>query len=346
VQTKQLLLTFDYELFLGVKSGSVNACLIEPTTLLLGVLEKYKIKRAIFFVDTSYLITLMARTEPECVHDFHLISKQLVDIVEKGHYVFPHIHPHWLDAKYVPKTNEWSLIDYSKYRFHNTPTPEKDRLFRDSIAVLKTIFYKTALTFKINGYRAGGWSIQPFEDFRPFFSKYDISHEFSVLPGFKNTSDAQYFDFMNYPDKPVYSFENDPCISEPRGSFREYTISSLVITPLQYWLDKIWNKFLWKTGQRSIGNGSGVVSTNLGKSASSNSNKTRQEREMLSMELLTLVKLPLYKSFLKNNRYMHFISHPKMLSHHNLKCFENFLNYAVEQFELQTDFLKMHDTDH
>ena len=53
----QLLLTFDYELFLGGKSGTVNNCLIKPTDLILKLLKKNNLS-SIFFVDTIYLYRL------------------------------------------------------------------------------------------------------------------------------------------------------------------------------------------------------------------------------------------------------------------------------------------------
>ena len=60
---KDLLLTFDYELFLGEKSGSVDRCLIEPTNELMRVFDKYRIKNAIFFVDTTHLLRLQEMSE-------------------------------------------------------------------------------------------------------------------------------------------------------------------------------------------------------------------------------------------------------------------------------------------
>ena len=61
-------------------------------------------------------------------------------------------------------------------------------------------------------------------------------------------------------------------------------------------------------------------------------------REMISIELLNLMKLREYKIFLEKNSYMHFISHPKMISLHNLKTFERFLKYAISKYILITDF--------
>ena len=54
---KTLLFTFDYELFLGKRSGNVLDSVITPTQEVLNILNEYSI-RAIFFVDTTWLIKL------------------------------------------------------------------------------------------------------------------------------------------------------------------------------------------------------------------------------------------------------------------------------------------------
>lgn len=336
-QSKNILFTFDYELFLGTTSGIVQKCLIEPTHLILKILEKYNIQHAVFFVDTTYLLRLKRENNESCKKDYSLIVNQINKMVNSGHYVFPHIHPHWLDAVYNSEINQWHLNDYSKYRFHNVAAQEREEVFKESIYLLKSII--SSPNYSPNGYRAGGWSIQPFIDFKDLFLEFNIKYEFSVVKGFKNISKAQYFDFSLCPQKSIYNFEDDPCVEKENGTFTEYTISSLIINTRLYWLSKVWNKYLWKTNQRSMGDGAGIVI----KDKSSVKNKTdllgAENREMVAIELLTKVKLTYYKKFLKKNDYMHFISHPKMFSNHNLKIVEAFLKFACKEYTLQTDFV-------
>ena len=117
-QKKQVLITFDYELFLGNRSGSVDDCLIKPTNQILDVIEKHG-ERAIFFVDTTHLLTLEKYAEKydACSNDLETVSAHIASISKRGHEIFPHLHPHWLDAEYLPQTNEWKLTDTDKYRF-------------------------------------------------------------------------------------------------------------------------------------------------------------------------------------------------------------------------------------
>ena len=331
----KILFTFDYELFLGSKSGSVVNCLIKPTELILDSFNKYNIKNAIFFVDTIYLIQLKKQLNDSCKSDYNLIVNQLIKVLNNNHYIFPHIHPHWLDAKYISEINQWDLSDYSKYRFTNLDFETREMIFEESINIINEIISKSKNNYKVNSYRAGGWSIQPFDDFINIFKKYGIINDFTVLPGFANTSDAQYFDFKNCPENKHYYFSNDPCIEDKSGIFKEYSISSIELSYLNKILSKINNKITFKLGYRNYGDGESVsVNTNSSRIKKNHSNN----KEMLSFELLNLSKLNTYKRFIKKNNYIHFISHPKMLSLHNFYCMDRLLNWINKNHSVTTNF--------
>jgi hypothetical protein len=55
--SNDVVITFDYELFLGVDSGTAEKCIFKPVNYILEAFEKYNGK-GIFFVDTTYLLTL------------------------------------------------------------------------------------------------------------------------------------------------------------------------------------------------------------------------------------------------------------------------------------------------
>jgi hypothetical protein len=332
--TKSILFTFDYELFLGPKSGTVNDCMVKPTNKLMHLFDEHKIKNAIFFVDTTYLLRLKAQTNEACKADFILVQNQLRELVRKGHDVFPHIHPHWMDAVYIENINEWSLKDYSKYRFHNVDSKTQWELFDGSIDLLYSIISPVNPDYKIVGYRAGGWSIQPFEDFKPLFIKHNIKNEFSVLKGFKNLSKAQYYDFRNAPVEDVYHFSDDVCSRNKNGEFTEYCISTFPVSKSIYYANKAFAKYLWQRGYRSGGKGQGISLREEG-------TEERNDIEMVSIELLNRIKLPAYKKHLKKYNFMQFISHPKMLSEHNLKCFGEFLDHCLKKYKLVNDFRKI-----
>ena len=112
---KNLLLTFDYELFLGPRSGQPIESIIEPTERIRKVINPKGIK-AIFFVDTTYLITLekFSNQHNACAADLKIVSDQIKQLISDGHYIFPHIHPHWLDAEYDSLQHQFNLSEVKK----------------------------------------------------------------------------------------------------------------------------------------------------------------------------------------------------------------------------------------
>ena len=259
---KLLLFTFDYELFLGKKSGTVESCLISPTKRLLSLLKTYEFK-GVFFIDTVYLLRLkeIAQQYSKAAIDQALINEQLKTIIEDGHYIFPHLHPHWLDAVYLPDVNEWSLTDLRYYQFSSLPAEKQDYLFSNSMATIQSIVQNSTTDYKIDSYRAGGWSIQPFEYFMPYFLKSGIYNEWSVIPGKYLISDAHTFDFRNAPAAlPVYHFNNDVCIESNDGVFKEWTISCIAFSPIGKWLNFKINGVLKRLGKIEKRKGSTVSS--------------------------------------------------------------------------------------
>lgn len=110
------------------------------------------------------------------------IGAQLRELSRGGHDIFPHIHPHWLSAVYLPEINQWQLSDTTLYRFHKLSPSQREEIFTGSVNLLHRILGKNSKP--IDGFRAGGWSIQPTTDFIPCFNNTGIKYEFSVLPGY------------------------------------------------------------------------------------------------------------------------------------------------------------------
>lgn len=340
---KQLLITFDYELFLGKRSGFVDESMIFPTKRLLKILNKYGI-HSVFFIDTVYLLRLqeMALRNQSCKDDFNKISQQLCELVEQGHYVYPHIHPHWLDAEYLSDKNSWSLNNTSRYRFHKISFEDRNKIFDGSIHLLKSIIHPKFPSYLVNGHRAGGWCIQPFSDYKPFYEKHQIIYDFSVISGFYQFTDAQHFDFSKAPSKDIYKFNDDVCEEVPDGPFTQFNISSIEIGAMLNICNKLWLKMQYKlmndhTFNRGIGQESKEL-PGFTPALPSGKNLGNSRWERISVELINSVKLTQYLRFLEKHPYMHFISHPKMITIHNLSIFDKFLEKAFKKYSIETDF--------
>lgn len=341
-ELKDVLFTFDYELFLGEHSGTVGDCLIEPTKEIIDILRPHKIK-GVFFIDTAYLLRLeeAGGRDDSAREDLGLVFSQLRSLVKEGHYVFMHLHPHWLDAKYDALKKEWQLRDLSRYRFHNLDDAQKRALFEEAMKLLKEIVSPVNPDLLLNGYRAGGWSIEPFEGFKPYFKEFNIKYDFSVLPGLSEFSAVRHFDYSGMPrNKSIYRFNDSVVREDENGDFIELCISVLRINKITGLLDRIWLKLSHIAGRDEyLPRGEGIVPVPLTPHGEEKS--TNKGCEQASVEGMTKVKLAAYFDFLKKNSYMQLASHPKMVNRDNLAVFRVFLQDIFKRYQIETDFLKM-----
>lgn len=341
---KNLLITFDYELFLGTKSGTPEKCMIEPTNAILKVLEKHACK-AVFFVDTTYLYRLKNIIEayPRAQEDYDGIINQLMDVVKKGHYIFPHLHPHWIDAVYNPVTNEWCLNNSRYYCFSSLDAEQQDLLFQESMNILRSITDRLGSEYLIDGYRAGGWSIQPFSIFKQQFLNHGIVHEFSVRKEVYMKSDAQCYDFRNAPDKDIYCFQDDVVKEDAQGSFLQYTISAVMLNKFQKWLSGKVESVIWHLNRKkgfclkikNYGDGRGIAANVI--ESENRAEKNGSKQVMASIEEMNFVTYLAFKKAMKTSDYFHFISHPKMVTPLQLKLFARLLGKVGRK---ETDFRK------
>lgn len=323
---RNILFTFDYEPYLGSNSGSAEKCVLSPTEAVVVILEKYNAK-AIFFIDILYLLNLQRHTELK--RDYYNVVSQIKGLYESGHYIFPHIHPHWLDARYIPKLRQFDLSKIERYSLSALEPIQITSLFEQSFELLNEL----GISYEVWGYRAGGWCIQPFNHYKDLFRKYNLKYDFSVLPNYRNENPDQFFDFSNLNCKEPYRFSEDILVQAEDGEFVEFPISTIVMSRYTLLLDRIVNKYLWKANDRGYGDGIGAQKSAL--------KKQTKNTEMISLDLLNSAKLNCYKSYITNNNYMHWISHPKMFTRHGLKIFDKFMSYLDMNFEKETDFIKM-----
>lgn len=326
---KELLLTFDYELYLGKKSGTPDNCLFKPTEGLMRILRNRSVK-AVFFVDT---MGLTAFERHECYRgDILKVKQQVRELYEEGHYIFPHVHPHWLDAVYDATSGQFDLSNTARYSLINVDTDLRSVLLEDSVKWLRSI----GINHNEWGYRAGGWALQPFEVLRDVFLKLNIRSDFSVLPGYKNLSKDHSFNYTSVRQNRPYFFNNRVEVPESNGLFREFPISMVHAGKLSRGLSDVAAKILWRTGDRGYGDGQSSVTANV---------KVRSgTAQMITLDLLNAGLMISYKKFLLENEHMHWISHPKMFTNHGLACFDNFLKWANKRFVLETDYRKMNVT--
>ena len=238
---KNLILTFDYELFLN-ESGTIENCILKPVNQLRSILKKGNIK-AVFFIDVLFLI----RLEEEKLHDqYAQVKNNIQELIKDGHDIELHLHPHWIDAKYDVKKGIWNLKDNKNYRVHKVSKNLRIKLFSDAYHLLDKIGKEVKWDFKITSFRAGGLCLQPFKDFEPLFKQFDILIDSSVAPEMVTETETHYYNYNNAPQNGVYKFSSDPLIEKSNGEFIEF--------PIPHFKKNLLDKFIGKLKKENQSN--------------------------------------------------------------------------------------------
>jgi hypothetical protein len=241
---KNAIITFDYEVFLGLQTGTIENCVIEPTRLILEILQQNNAK-AIFFVDTTWLLFLQENFSG----DFQIISQQLRDIIKSGSSIELHLHPQWKDAYRIG--DNIAFRSFNHYSLHSLSQAEILELFRKSIELLKNITNQ-----KVSCFRAGGWCIEPFSQVKIAFQTCGIKFDFSVVPGaYLKEGQVYDYDFSKVPRFPFYYFQNEAIKPEANGSFVEVPISTYNNNPIYRFVNIIILKF---NNDKIFGDGKGI----------------------------------------------------------------------------------------
>lgn len=232
----KLLLSFDYEIFFGQHCGTVEKCLIEPTTQLTSLLNSYNYK-ASFFVDAGFLLKLKesCKRYPELSLQYAAIKKQLTTLSAQGHDIQLHIHPHWQDSHY--DGDGW-IIDSQRYRLHDFSEAE--------ISEIVTT-YKQTLELcseqEIFAFRAGGWCLQPFGAIKKALQENEIWLDSTVFSDGHSDDPTRWFNFKNSPQQAYWHFSDDPMMPIKSGYFTELPISATKTSPLFFWKLAFHKKF-------------------------------------------------------------------------------------------------------
>lgn len=237
------ILTLDYELYFGKRTGTPQKCLFEPTQALLCILNRLDIK-ATFFVDTAYLDTA-GKIDKERA-DIDKIKQHLSMLSEQGHDIQLHLHPHWYYSLHA--NGHWK-IDESKYKLSDLPHDEAVEVIKRGSNLILDISEGKPVAF-----RAGGWCIDGFPSLADTFYESGIRVDSTIYPGGYNQSLTQGYDFRSAPRLADWQFEDDPLQPARVGRFMELPISAFPIKPYFYWR-RVIDKLLKTDTEASLGDG-------------------------------------------------------------------------------------------
>lgn len=318
----QIVLTFDYELFFGTNSGSVEKCMIEPTNRLFQLADEYAVK-LVFFVDIGYYIQMHRYENASLVKDKLMFENQVKEMVSRGHDVQLHIHPHWEKAVY--QENGWIFNMDKCYKLDDFSDVEIDRIVR---------LYKDTLDQltgqKSTSYRAGGWCIQPFHRLEKLFKELNIQLDSSVFSGAKYETDQYNFDFTTAPKKDFYRFQEDVTKEVKNGSFIEIPITSYRYSPLFYWRLYVLGRLFPKQHKML---GDGTFLSQPGRKKSVLTNFTWNHASCDGYYASKLNQIVASKS---NNQYLVVIAHPKGMTNYSFKALGTFIQIQKSKHSFAT----------
>ena len=329
---KKLLLTFDYELFLGPISGSIEKCLIIPTDCILDVLKRSEFK-ALFFVDALYLSRLKQIDTGKAKSDFSQICSQLDRIIQEGHSVGIHIHPHWIDAQFNVEKNNWDGSEKRNFALSCLGEQDLEGVISESFFVLRPWLD----TNRPLSFRAGGFYAQPFIRYRNILKSYNVLWDFSVMREFQSSglNDIYSFNYSKPPSSFIYRFESDLLIEED-GSFVEVSVNPFVLSGFRRVMNSVYYRWSQsREDQQRIGDGLGSGNV-ISPIFSHPLFRYFTLKQSYSVELMNPLVSRFYLKDLSNLGYVHFVSHPKLMSKFSLDSFVYFCEKARRISNLET----------
>jgi hypothetical protein len=309
-----IYITLDYEIYFGANHGTVEKCIIYPTSELIRIAEKHNV-RFCFFVDCGFILKLEEYKQkyPQLEKDYKAIREQVKYLSDTGHDIQLHIHPHWEDSYY--KGDRW-IIDVKRYKLADFNEAEIADIVYRYKKVLTDITSTTIFAF-----RAGGWCLQPFDKIKKAFVNNGITLDSSVFKNGYYTSAQYSYDFRNAPDKAIYKFEDEPAVEVGKGYFTELPISGITNSPLFFWM-------LFLLGRKNpyfhkpLGDGTAMPAPGYRKKL-----LTRYTNNPVSVDgyNASLLNKVLAKLINKKFEHMVVIGHPKALSRFSIQQIEEFV---------------------
>lgn len=311
-----VFISLDYEIFFGSEPGSVEKNLIEPTEAIAAV-ARTRGARLSLFVDAGFLVRLEEHSvgSAEVSRQRSAIRRQLDSLLQEGHELQLHIHPHWEDSYW---TDQGWVIDTTRYRL----------LDFDPVAMRSVMSrYHEALSHvadarEIIAFRAGGWVMQPFAAIGDALYELGIRIDSTVFPGGKADSATHWFDFTDAPDLSRWRFDSDPLVPNDHGRFLEVPIASYRPGPLFFW-EMVLAKAAGGPKHEPWGDGRPVP---LGR---------KDLLRKLFAASVTVVSIDGYKAKFLSTAYADYhakgrddfviIGHPKMFTRYSLSQLDDFL---------------------
>lgn len=320
-----IYITFDYELFLGSRTGTVEKCLLEPTRRIMKIGKSNGVCFT-FFVDVLYLMKAkeyIGRSEI-MKQDYDLVCQQIRDLAKEGHSVQLHLHPQWYYSSYDLDQEKWR-IDFEHYSLDACPMHDVEIMVKDGIKKLKEVSGKPVTAF-----RAGGYCFPRNPGYADILFKYGIIMDSSAFMFRKESTSFWNFDYSNIINYERYRFDDSVNSAIENGRFEEYPIASAKMHPFYCIPKRLITGWIYKEKGSVSGDGLGVGARQSIRA------KMRSRLYMMTHSIILPASIDSKKSVFidsimkiavrKNNDTFVILGHPKNTSELGLKKLNDICN--------------------
>ncbi len=222
-----LILTDDWELR-GDGTGNIQEIQFDTIRKLTKIYDDFGIKGTFMAEIMQQFFHLKLGKTNSKLHD---IAKEWEEIVKstykRGHDFQIHIHPQWINAKYLDGkwelTSDWSIIKHSPQSI--------DALIKEGKEYLNSLLKPIDSDYNCIAFRGGSWVIAPDKNILSILAKNSIKLEFSLVNNLREINRVD-IDYRNLEETflPFYPRMDDarklsstvsPIISLPTFSFYE-----------------------------------------------------------------------------------------------------------------------------
>lgn len=198
----KLSLTLDYELY-GDGSGDVFEHMVRPTDRILSICDRQGVKVTLFFEVLEYLRLKQEWGSGNCMgyveNPVLAIEQQLQKMALDGHDIQLHVHPQWVNARFVE--GAWQ-VDFDNWRLGDFAVPQAytvEDMLREGKETIEALIRPVCPDYRCTILRAGGYNVMPSGPVYQAMVNVGLHVDSSVYPGGFEDGELSRYDFRNAP---------------------------------------------------------------------------------------------------------------------------------------------------
>ncbi len=323
----RIILSFDYEIYFD-GSNRLEALILNTNEILKRAKESNS--KLVFFIDIYYLIKL---EENGLTNHFDKLKNQILEMINEGHEIQYHLHPHWINAQYNKEKDIWkydqleySLTDIIKI-YGKTFAYDK---FNKGVIKMKEWF-----NYKPLAYRAGGLSIDQNQgELLELLIENKFEYDSSVMPGLYLHGKFIHIDHRLAPRKAIWtiydSFLSETNTLNKKNSIKEVPVMTIEKNDIPF-TDRMITSIKYRAFTALNAKDDSVIE-NIGRPFDLEINKSVYPISITfdksKLADILLLKYFTKSYFKKDANIMCILSHPKSFLNQSFEVFNTYLKWV------------------